>query len=70
MISKIITDEEYCKTVQTIVHYTQALEVETVAEFVETKEIALKLKEIGVTYGQGYYFDRPQPTIVQNEIIL
>ena len=70
LISKIITDEKYCKTVRTIVHYAQALEVETVAEFVETKEIALKLKEIGVTYGQGYYFDRPQPTIVQNEIIL
>ena len=70
LISKIMTDDKYCKTVKTIVHYADALGVETVAEFVETKEIALKLKEIGITYGQGYYFDRPQPTVTQKEIVL
>ena len=70
LISKIMTDEKYCKTVKTIVHYADTLGVETVAEFVETREVALKLKEIGVTYGQGYYFDRPQATLSQKEIIL
>ena len=70
LIAKIIREEKYLKTVETIVHYAQTLGVETVAEFVETKEIALKLKEIGVTYGQGYYFDRPQPTLIQKEIDL
>ena len=70
LISKIITEERYLKTVKAIVHYADTLGVETVAEFVETKEIALKLREIGVTYGQGYYFDKPQRTIVQKEIVL
>ncbi len=70
LISRIITDEKYLKTVQTIVHYARELGVETVAEFVETREIALKLKAIGVTYGQGYYFDKPQPTLSQIEIVL
>ena len=70
LISRIITDEKYLKSVKAIVHYADTLGVETVAEFVETKEIALKLREIGVTYGQGYYFDRPQRTIVQKEIVL
>ncbi len=70
LISKIITDEKYLKTVETIVHYADTLGVETVAEFVESKEIALKLKEIGVTYGQGYYFDKPQATLIQKEIVL
>ena len=55
---------------QTIVHYAKTLGVETVAEFIETKETALKLREIGVTYGQGYYFDKPQATVTQKEIIL
>ncbi|MGB5966009.1 MAG: EAL domain-containing protein [Sulfurimonadaceae bacterium] len=70
LVSKIETDEKYLKTVQTIVHYAKTLGVETVAEFVETKETALKLREIGVTYGQGYYFDKPQATVTQKEIIL
>ena len=70
LISKILTEDKYLKTIETIVHYAQTLGVETVAEFVETKEIALKLREIGVTYGQGYYFDRPQPTLEQKEILL
>lgn len=70
LVSKIETDEKYLKTVQTIVHYAKTLGVETVAEFVETKETALKLREIGVTYGQGYYFDKPQATVTKKEIIL
>jgi len=70
LISKILTDDKYLKTVKTIVHYADTLGVETVAEFVETKEVALALKKIGVTYAQGYYFDKPQEKIVQKEIIL
>jgi diguanylate cyclase (GGDEF)-like protein/PAS domain S-box-containing protein len=34
---------------------------QTVAEFVEDKEILNKLKEIGVDYAQGYYFSKPHP---------
>jgi len=70
LISKILSDEKYFKTVQTIIHYANNLGVETVAEFVENRELALKLKEIGVTYAQGYYFDRPQATITECEVLL
>jgi len=70
LISRIESDEKYLLTVQTIVRYAEALGVETVAEFIETKETALKLREIGVTYGQGYYFDRPQPSVVAKAIVL
>lgn len=34
---------------------------ETVAEFVETAEDVAILKEIGIDYGQGYYFSKPVP---------
>ena len=33
----------------------------TVAEFVETKEMVDELREIGITYGQGYYLGKPRP---------
>ena len=33
--------------------------MKNVAEFVENKEIADLLREIGVDYAQGYYFGRP-----------
>jgi EAL domain-containing protein (putative c-di-GMP-specific phosphodiesterase class I) len=34
--------------------------METVAEFVETAEVAARLRELGVDFGQGYFFDRPR----------
>jgi EAL domain-containing protein (putative c-di-GMP-specific phosphodiesterase class I) len=32
-----------------------------VGEFVETSEIADKLRELGVDYAQGYAFGKPEP---------
>lgn len=37
------------------------LGVETVAEFIESKDRAAVMKAMGVTYGQGYYFGKPVP---------
>jgi len=34
---------------------------ETVAEYVETKEDVDALREIGITYGQGYFLGKPRP---------
>ena len=34
---------------------------ETVAEYVETQEDVDRLKEIGITYGQGYFLGKPKP---------
>ena len=31
------------------------------AEGIETEEMAIKMKEIGCTYLQGYYFSKPLP---------
>lgn len=36
---------------------------ETVAEFVENESILQVLKEIGITYGQGFYLGKPQPSL-------
>lgn len=40
-------------------------QLETVAEFVEDEETALLLRQMGITYGQGYYFAEPAPFFVE-----
>ena len=37
------------------------MNIKTVAEFVENKEILKELKNIGVHYGQGLYLGEPVP---------
>jgi len=42
------------------------LGISTVGEFVETAGQAKFLKDIGVNYGQGYFFGKPSPGVVNN----
>ena len=35
--------------------------IQTIAEFVETKQILEKLKDLKVDYAQGYYLGKPEP---------
>jgi diguanylate cyclase (GGDEF)-like protein len=44
---------------ESITRVAKALGLGTVAEFVESEEIALKLRTLGVEYGQGYWIGRP-----------
>jgi EAL domain-containing protein (putative c-di-GMP-specific phosphodiesterase class I) len=39
----------------------QSLGICTIAEFVETAEVANALRDIGVDYAQGWHFHRAQP---------
>jgi diguanylate cyclase (GGDEF)-like protein len=48
-------------TVTAIVQLAKSIGADTVGEWVETVEIATKLRELGVDYGQGYAFGRPEP---------
>jgi len=47
----IVAIDRICKT----------MAKKTIAEFVEDESTVEKLREIGIDYGQGYYFGRPQP---------
>jgi EAL domain-containing protein (putative c-di-GMP-specific phosphodiesterase class I) len=46
--------------VKTLLDFSKAFGLTTVAEFVETGEIAKVLMEMGVDYLQGYYFGKPE----------
>lgn len=39
----------------------QILGVATIAECVENEAVLTRLRELGVNYAQGYYFEKPQP---------
>jgi diguanylate cyclase (GGDEF)-like protein/PAS domain S-box-containing protein len=47
--------------VSAIAHIGQTLDLETIAEGIETEEQEALLREFGCPYGQGYQFARPAP---------
>jgi diguanylate cyclase (GGDEF)-like protein len=53
------TDSRSSALAGAIIVLAQSLDIETVAEGIETEEQALRMKSIGCVYGQGYYFARP-----------
>lgn len=55
--------------VKSMVEIAGKLGKKTIAEFVETPNIALRLKEIGVNLGQGYAFGRPDPNLLEGHQI-
>jgi len=53
--------------VKSMVEIAGKLGKRTIAEFVETPNIALKLKEFGVNLGQGYAFGRPERNLLDGQ---
>lgn len=49
--------------VKTMVTLAKSMEMETVAEFVETEEDYTVLNELGLDFCQGYFFHKPEPWI-------
>jgi EAL domain-containing protein (putative c-di-GMP-specific phosphodiesterase class I) len=63
---EIVKNPKKLHILKTIHNFTEGLNMLNVAEFVETKEIALLLQEIGVEYAQGYFFCKPAPKPLEN----
>jgi len=53
------TDARSAALAGAIVALSQSLDIETVAEGIETVEQAKRMEALGCKYGQGYYFARP-----------
>ena len=52
------TDHAFVESITQIAH---VMNIETIAEFVEGREILSELRNIGVDYAQGYYISTPAP---------
>ena len=58
-VQNIVTSEQDQTIVKAIIMMANGLDLETVAEGVETKEQLALLKLLGANVGQGYYWDKP-----------
>lgn len=47
--------------IEVILSLAESLKLKVVAEGIETKEDLEQLKQLGCSFGQGYYFSRPRP---------
>jgi EAL domain-containing protein (putative c-di-GMP-specific phosphodiesterase class I) len=58
-IQEIVEKRSSAEIVRTILRLAHSLDMEVVAEGIETAEQAKRLRSIGCRLGQGYYFARP-----------
>jgi EAL domain-containing protein (putative c-di-GMP-specific phosphodiesterase class I) len=59
LVNRVQTDRTSEVIVRAIVHACFELNITTIAEGVETYETAMRLRDMGVLFQQGYYFARP-----------
>ena len=61
LIRPLATDPFARDVVGAIVAFARAAHIQTIAEFVSTKEIYDIVVELGIDYSQGYYSGKPEP---------
>ena len=69
IIKNILTDKNAEIIAKTLVDFAKRLEIETIAEFVETKEIFDKVSELGIDYSQGYFLGKPEKELLGTNLI-
>ncbi len=60
LVKNINIDKFDRKVIDIIGKLSNALDLKSVGEFIENKEVYEKLKAYGITYAQGYYLSRPK----------
>jgi diguanylate cyclase (GGDEF)-like protein len=68
-IRNIVADETDQVLVRSMCEIARKLGKKTIAEFVDSAQVVSLLKEIGVDYGQGYLFGKPQKTFLENKAL-
>lgn len=61
IIKEIDTSEVLFDIARSIVVLADALDIDIVAEFVHSKNVYEKVKELGIRYAQGFYLGKPEP---------
>lgn len=62
MIKNINHDQNMKEIVKTIIEFAQKMNLQTIAEFVASKEILETVEALGIDYSQGYYLGAPSAT--------
>ncbi len=58
-VMKVLSDPKSKAVVSSIIHLAHAMDMEVIAEGIETNEESLVLETLGSRYGQGYLFSKP-----------
>jgi diguanylate cyclase (GGDEF)-like protein/PAS domain S-box-containing protein len=66
-VKNLASDRIDCVMVESFNHIAHAMNIQTIAEFVENKTILQKLQEIGIDYAQGYEIARPSPCFFSDQ---
>lgn len=61
LIKNIDKDRISQEVVKMIVQFCKKMKITVVAEFVENESILETLNLLGIEYGQGYLFSKPEP---------
>ncbi|MDH3419674.1 MAG: EAL domain-containing protein [Gammaproteobacteria bacterium] len=61
IVKEVVNDPIAASMVAAVQQVAAVMDLETIAEFVESDAIKQKLREIGVSYVQGYAIGRPKP---------
>lgn len=67
LIKNIDINSKDFKVVKSIVHFAAQSNMQTIAEFVHSKEVYEKLLLLDIDYMQGYYISKPEPHLVLKE---
>jgi diguanylate cyclase (GGDEF)-like protein len=68
-IANLCRQDESRKIVGAIQSLAESLDLATVAEGIEDQDICEVVKQIGCTYGQGFYFSKPVPAAEVAELL-
>jgi len=60
-VKDVLSNERDYAIVKSMVSLCASLKIETVAERVETYSHAMALRQLGIHYGQGWYYGKPSP---------
>ncbi len=60
LIEKLLVDKTVEHMVKALLVFAKNANIKTIAEFVSTKELDTKVREMGVDYIQGYYYGEPK----------
>ncbi len=59
LIMNIDKDEQMAIVVESIINSSHKLGLKTIAEYVHSKDVMDKVKDLGIDFIQGYYIDKP-----------
>ena len=67
LIKNIATNEKDFKVVKSIIHFAKEANMQTIAEFVHSKEVYNKLLTVNIDFMQGFYIAKPTEKLLDKE---